>query len=231
MGLTNLSLKVLMVRMSESSVPSQITQPNKPRRGYVIAVVVMAILIVGFLGLVYSNSPLATHIMTTTQQQFMTNTQNIYSTHTVTVTSMSVVTSAGAVTSIATTIVSGSGTGSAYYPYPYLEYQTCQYNCLYPAPGYNSLCQSLGVNSTVQCSGYIYHDASGCVELAIPFVNLDYLESVAYQYYTLRNLPSSFASSGWVTVTGQLYQGFNGSPSGGICPANYIEVSAISSGV
>jgi hypothetical protein len=213
--------------MSESSVPSQITQPNKPRRGYLIVVVVIAILIVGFLGLVYSaNSPLATHVMTTTQQQFLTNMQNIYSTQTVTVTSMSVVTSAAAVTSIATTIVSGSGTGSAYYPY--LEYQTCQYNCLYPAPGYSNLCQSLGVNSKVQCSGYIYRDASGCVELAIPFVSPDYLETVAYQYYTLRNLPSSFASSGWVTVTGQLYQGYNMAPNGASCPGNYIIVNSIS---
>ena len=204
------------------SVPSQITQSNKPRRGSVIAGVVIVIVIVGFLGLVYSaNRSLGTHVMTTTQQNFVTNVQNVYSTQTVTVTSLGVVTSIGAITGTGSV-----GTGYAYYPY--LEYQTCQYNCLYPAPGYNSLCQPLNGNNTVQCSGYVYHDASGCVELAIPFVNPDYLESVAYQYYTLQDLPLSFASSGWVTVTGQLNQGFNVSPIGGVCPASYIVVSAIS---
>jgi hypothetical protein len=215
-----------MFRMSENKVPSQITQPHKPRRGYFTAIVVIAIVILGFLGLIYSaNSPLATHITTTTQQQLITNVQNIYNTQTVTVTSTSAVTSAAAITNVPPTFP-GSGSGPVYPPY--LEYQTCQYNCLYPAPGYNSLCQSSSVNGTVQCSGYIYHDTGGCVELAIPYVNLEYLESVAYQYYTLRNLPPSFASSGWVTVTGQLYQGFNVSPIGGVCPANYIEVNAIS---
>lgn len=219
--------------MSENSLPnsSQITQPNKPYRGYWAAIVVIAIIIIGFLGLVYStNSPLATHNMTTTQQQLITNVQNIYTTQTVTtITSLSVGSTTSTITSIAPTV-----SGSGYPPYigngpvypPYLEYQTCQYNCLYPAAGYNNLCQPSGVNGTVQCSGYIYHDTGGCVELAIPYVSPDYLESVAYQYYTLRNL--SFVPSGWVTVTGQLYQGFNTSPSGGVCPANYIEVSAIS---
>ncbi len=207
-------------------MPRQIPEPNKPGHRYVAAIVVIVIVIVGFLGLVYSaNSPLATRGMTTTQQQLITNVQDVYSTQTVTVTSISPVSSAAAITSIATT-VSGFGNGPVYPPY--LEYQTCEYNCLYPAPGYNSLCQSSSVNGNVECSGYIYHDTGGCVELAIPFVNPDYLETVAYQYYTLRNLPTSFASSGWVTVTGHLYQGFNVSPSGGLCPSNYIDVSAVS---
>ena len=210
--------------MSENNVPHQIAQPHKPRRGYLTAIVVIAIIIVGILGLVYStNSPLASHTMTTTQQQFITNVQNLYSTQTVTLTSVSAVSSAAAVTSIAA--IPSYGNGPAYPPF--LEYQTCQYNCFYPGPAYNTLCQSSSVNGTVQCSGYIYHDTSGCVELAIPYVNPDYLESVAYQYYTLRNLPS-FVSSGWVTVTGQLNQGFTVSPSGGVCPLNYIQVSSIS---
>jgi len=219
--------------MSENSVPYQIAQPNKPRRGYLTAIIVIAIIIVGFLGLVYSaNSPLASHTMTTTQQQLITNVQNLYSTQTVTLANVNAVNGTAAVTSIAAIpsygngpSMPGYGNGPAYPPFP--EYQTCQYNCSYPGPAYNMLCQSSSVNDTVQCSGYIYHDTSGCVELAIPYVNPDYLESVAYQYYTLRNLPS-FVSSGWVTVTGQLNQGFTVSPSGGVCPLNYIQVSSIS---
>ncbi|MGD0423288.1 MAG: hypothetical protein ABSA92_07500 [Candidatus Bathyarchaeia archaeon] len=206
-------------------MPRHSPQSNKPRHRYVAVIVVIVIVIVGFLGLLYSaNSQLATRGMTTTQQQLVTNVRDIYSTQTVTVTSISSASSAAVISSIATT-VSGFGNGPVYPPY--LEYQTCQYNCFYPAPGYNSLCRSI-VNGDVECSGYVYHDTGGCVELAIPYVNPDYLESVAYQYYTLRNLPISFATSGWVTVTGQLHQGFNVSPSGGLCPANYIEVSAVS---
>ena len=162
----------------------------------------------------------------TTQQQFVTNVQEEYSTQTVTVTTGPV--TSAAVSSITTlpATTSGSTPGFGYYPPPFLEYQTCQYNCFSPSPGDNNLCQSVGANSTVQCSGYIYHDTSGCLELAIPFVDPYYMDSVGYQYYTLRNLPT-FAASGWVTVTGHLYQGFNLSPTGGTCPLNYIDVSTI----
>jgi len=64
------------------------------------------------------------------------------------------------------------------------------------------------------------------MELAIPFVDPYWMDSVGDEYYTLLNLPS-IAPSGWVTVTGHLSQGFNPSPIGGVCPLNYIEVTAI----
>ena len=210
--------------MSQSNVPSQVNQSNRTRRGSLVVLTVIAVLVIGFLSLVYSGgAPSATKVMTA-QQQFVTNVQEVYTTETVTLTT-SPVTSA-AETSIDAIPVTSSGSGFGSYPPPYLQYQTCQINCFYPNPGYNSLCQSAGTNSTVQCSGYIYHDTSGCVELAIPFVDPYYMDSVGYQYYTLRNLPT-FAASGWVTVTGHLYQGFNPSPTGGTCPLNYIDVSTI----
>ena len=196
--------------MSQSNVPSENNLSKKHSRGFVIVLAVIAVLVIGFLGLVYSgNGPSATGVVTK-QQQFVTNVQEVYSTQTITLTTTPVTTAA--TTSIAALPITSSGSGSGSYPPPYLQYQTCQFNCFYPNPTYNSLCQSTGANSTVQCSGYIYHDTSGCVELAIPFVDPYYMDSVGYQYYTLRNLPS-FAPSGWVTVTGHLFQGFNPSPS------------------
>lgn len=95
-------------------------------------------------------------------------------------------------------------------------YNYCQ------SPGSNSLLY----NGTVQCVGYIYQDANGCVELVIPVYSPYGL--LTYQYYSLQNLPAKFPPMGtWVAVTGQLQQGSNSSPNGFACPGNYISLTSI----
>jgi hypothetical protein len=115
----------------------------------------------------------------------------------------------------------------------YCSYYACYYqqSNYANAPYYNNnVCQpSSSSNSTVQCSGYLHQDQNGCTELAVPFL-APWLETQAYQYYTLSNLPSSHPPTGsWVTVAGQLQQGyFAGSyPYGSACPGNTIDVSSI----
>jgi len=171
------------------------------------------------------------HVATLTQQQFVTNTQSLYSTQTVTSIGTQTVTSIGMVTSVATatsTTTAGYGYGN--------YYQNCgSYGCYNSNPGYYSngnyypSCQSTGSNNTVQCSGYLYQPSNGCLELAVPIDNADWAETRIYQYYALQNLPSTYTSGlGLVTVTGQLYQGYNVSPSGAACSGNYIVVTSIS---
>jgi len=167
------------------------------------------------------------HVTTLTQQQFVTNTQSLYNTQTQTVTSIGTQT----VTSIRTV----TSTTAVAYGYGYYQnYQNCgYYGCLNPTPGYfngnyYTTCKPTGNSNTVQCSGYLYHDPSGCIELAIPIDNGYWFETRVYQYYTLQSLPSYDPSWTWVTVTGQLYQGYNTGPNGAACPGNYIVVSSIS---
>ena len=119
--------------------------------------------------------------------------------------------------------------GSPYFCSAYACYYGQPYS--YESQYSPSLCQpSSSSNSTVQCSGYIHQDQNGCVELAIPFL-APWLETQAYQYYTLNNLPAAYPSAGsWVTVTGQLQQDNPTStyPYGPMCPINTIIVSSIS---
>lgn len=106
------------------------------------------------------------------------------------------------------------------YPSSYYGYGPC-FSCDYD---YN-LCQSSN-GATTQCSGFLYQDRNGCVEIVIP-VNSPIAGQV-YQYYTLQNLPSTYPLMGsWVTVTGQIYQGHNTAPNGAACPGNYINVTTI----
>lgn len=101
-----------------------------------------------------------------------------------------------------------------------------QYGC-YPYCNSNTYtCQSnSGAPST--CSGYLYQDPNGCVELAIPVYSPYGI--LSFQYYTLQGLPASHPAIGaWVTVTGQVYLGPNQGPNGVACPGNYITVSSIS---
>ncbi len=124
------------------------------------------------------------------------------------------------------------------------QYRNCYQNsyCNYPGYSYGNYynyagsyngnyyttCQSTGNSNTVQCSGYLYTPANGCVELAIPIENGYWFESRVYQYYTLQNLPSSYTPGWrWVTVTGQLSQGYNMASTGALCPGNYIIVSTL----
>jgi len=96
----------------------------------------------------------------------------------------------------------------------------------YQISDYYTPYQSVGNNNTVQCSGYLYQDTSGCVELAVTVSS--YYGLLSYQYYTLHNLPSSYTIGAWATVTGQLHQGYNYAPNGAACPGNYINVTSIS---
>jgi hypothetical protein len=89
---------------------------------------------------------------------------------------------------------------------------------------YYTPCQQ-GPGNWIQCSGNLLQSPGGCMILGF-IVSSGY--TTATQYYTLHNLPSSYPPVGsWVTVTGQLYNGFNFSPSGAACPGNYINVTTI----
>jgi hypothetical protein len=120
---------------------------------------------------------------------------------------------------------------NAYYQNPY-QYGNCYHNpyCYYPGYNYNNRpCQATGNTSTIQCSGFLYDNSKGCIELAVPIDNAYWAETRIYQYYTLVNLPSYYAlTRSWVTVTGQLYQGYSILPSSTTCSPNYITVTSIS---
>jgi len=82
-----------------------------------------------------------------------------------------------------------------------------------------------GPGNWIQCSGRLLQSPRGCIILGFIASSGD---TNATQYYTLHNLPSTYPSLGsWVTVTGQLYQGYNYSPIGAPCPGNYINVTSI----
>ena len=106
------------------------------------------------------------------------------------------------------------------YPSSYYGYGPC-FSCDYD---YN-LCQSTN-GATTQCSGFLYQDRNGCVQIVVP-VNSP-VASQVYQHYTLQNLPTTYPLMGtWVTVTGQVHQGYNVGPNGAACPGNYITVTSI----
>jgi hypothetical protein len=210
-----------VLSMSQPSNPVEASPKN--RKGTLLVIVGLIVIMVLSLGFVAYVS-LNPQVMTVTQQQFLTNTQNQYVTQTVT--SVSTVTSLATVTTSASmfTVSTGYGyIGSGYY--------NCgTYGCTPPSLGaYGNPCQSTRGNNTVQCSGYLSEPTDGCIELAIPYTNPDLLESTAYQWYTLRNVPSTLPSPGtWVTVTGQLSQGYTAGTNGAACPGNYINVNSIS---
>jgi hypothetical protein len=202
-------------------------QPNQPGNSRNLGIIVLAI--IAILGLGFAGyTSLNPHQVMVTQQQFVTNTLSSYNTQTVTV--VSTVTGFSTVTSTATTgLGNGYNQNCPYYgcsnsPPPYYSYPGYDIN-----GNFNSPCRSTGSNNTVQCSGYIGQNQNGCLVLVIPIRNPYYLESLVFQYYTLHNLPSSYPSTGtWVTVNGQLYQGYNTSSTGAACPGNYINVTSIS---
>ena len=87
--------------------------------------------------------------------------------------------------------------------------------------------------NTVRCSGYLQQEPNGCMLLVVPAVTWvndpANVVTAGLQYYTLHDLPASYPPPGaWVTVTGQLYQGYNTAPNGEACPGNYINVTSIS---
>ena len=117
---------------------------------------------------------------------------------------------------------------------------TVQVNSSNPAPYANcyannicnqvyNYCRATSDPSTIQCTGYLYKDPNGCVELVTSVYNPNRYVSHPYQYYTLQKLPASYPAIGsTVTVTGQIIQGSNFSSTGAACPGNYINVSSIS---
>ena len=190
----------------------------------------MGLIIVVILGLGFvAYASLNPHVVTVTQQQYLTNTQNQFTTQTITS-----VSTATYVSTVTTYSVSVNAVNTVGYPYPgagYYPGPNCgAYGCSAPSLGaYGSLCQPTGQNQTVSCSGYLSEPDNGCTQLAIPYINPDLLESTAYQFYTLRNVPSSLPSAGsWITVTGQLDQGYTQGVNGAACPGNYINVSTVS---
>jgi len=188
----------------------------------ILGLAIIAILSLGFVAYASLNP----QRMTVTQQQFLTNTQNQYVTQTVT--SVSTVTNLATVTTSAGMFTVSTANG--YIGSGYSGYYNCgNYGCSLPSLGaYGNLCQSTSGNGTVQCSGYLSEPTDGCIELAIPYTNPDLLESTAYQWYTLRNVPSTLPSGGsWVTVIGQLYQGYTPGTNGAACPGTYINVNSI----
>jgi hypothetical protein len=174
------------------------------------------------------------HVTTVTQQQFVTNTQSLYNMQTQTVTSIGTQTVTSVGTQTITSITTTTSTSTAGYGYG--NYQNCgYYGCSSPGSGYYfngnyyTTCQSTGNGNTFQCSGYLYQNSNGCIELVVPIFSGYSFESPAYQYYTLQNLPSSHPPAGtWVTVNGQLNQGYNMPSNGPACPGNYINVTSIS---
>jgi len=199
----------------------------------VIGLALIAILSLAFAGYTSLNP----HTATVTQQQLVTNTQSIYNTQTQTVTALSTATPVATsettvitATTASMVSVSTATTASVVYVTPG-AYNGCGASgCFSPGLGaYGSMCQSTNQNGTVQCSGYLYGLSGGCEKLAIPYINPDVLETTAYVYYTLQNLPPNSPPTGsWVTVTGQLYQVPSFWSSGEACSGSYIQVTSIS---
>ena len=214
-------------------------------------------MLVALLSLAFAGyTALNPHTVTVTQQQMQTNTQSVYFVQTQAVTSVSTATSYTTISAVPNGY--GYGNNGNYGNYGnYGSYQPCDYyGCYgssnyyyYPGyyygydyyPGYYyeygnynyySPCQSSSSYSNVTCSGYLYQAQSGCTLLVISTTNNpypSYATTYVDEYITLHNLPSNTPASGtWVTVNGQLYQGYNTSSNGNSCPTDYINVSSIS---
>lgn len=213
------------------------TQPSGKSGGKkALWVGAIALIVVALGAGLYNYAGVAPHTVTSVSTSYLTNTSTV--TNTQTVTSLSTNTFTSLVTTTAAATV-GNPYAQQYCP-PNCQqpcyYNNCQQNCYYGTCYYDcyyygncdffNVCQTQG-NSTVQCSGYLYQDPSGCVELVIA-IWTPYAQP-SYQYYSLQNLPGSHPPFGsWVTVTGQSYRGSNTAPNGAACPGNYIVVSSIS---
>lgn len=198
--------------MSQPDLPSQPARSKLPT-ALSIGLIIITVLSLAFAGYTLANP----HSTAVTQQQFLTNTQSFYETRTLT--SLSTVTNVVTTTSIASSN-----------RYGYNLYQNCgYYGCYYSGPpgySFNPPCQPSGNGNSYQCSGWLYRDGNGCVDLIIPVTDR-FMEQV-HEYYALHNLPSSYPPYGsWVTVTGQVYQAYNTGPNGASCPNNYINVVSI----
>ena len=218
--------------MSQTNPPTQASNPGRNGLSWVAVggLVLVAILSLAFAGYTVLNP----HTVTVTQQRMLTNTQSLYFVQTQAVTSVSTATSYITLTNAAP---NGYGYGNYQACYYYGCYQGPAYYYSYPGyysgyyGNYYSPCQSAGSYASVTCSGYLYQAQNGCTLLVIPTTNNpypSYATTYVYEYYTLHNLPSNTPATGtWVTVSGQMYQGYNTGPNGNSCPNNYINVNSI----
>jgi len=218
--------------MNQPNPPDQTSEKGKGRggRAAIIALALVALLSLGFAAYTASNL----HAATVTEQVMVTNTESFYTVQTETMTTANTVTSV----TTATNQPSGYGYGN----YQYCGYYGCSQSAGYYYPGYYSgyyngywgyvpPCQLAGSNGGVTCSGYLYQAQNGCDLLVVSTTSNpypSYATGLVNEYYTLHNLPSNAPQLGsWVTVTGQLYQGYNTAPNGASCPNNYLIVSTI----
>jgi len=202
------------------------------RSAGIVGLVLVALLSLGFAGYLALNP----HTVTVTQQQMVTNTQSFYSVQVQTATVASTATS---FTTVTNSQPSNYGYGN-YQACGYYSYYGCyQSPWYYYYPGYYygypsnyPACQPTGYANNVTCSGYLYQANNGCTLLVVPTTNNpypSYATTYVYEYFSLHNLPSNPPATGsWVSVSGQLYQGYNTAPNGASCPSNYINVSSIS---
>jgi hypothetical protein len=165
---------------------------------------IVGLVLVSLLSLAFAGyTVLSPHTTTVTQQQFVTNTQNLVTTQTQTQT----VTSQTVATSLTTVMNSiGNGYGNyqnyqvcgnygcynypSYYDYPmnpgyyyynngYYSYNPGSYYSNYPYyygcynGAYTPPCQG-GSNGNVTCSGYLYNAGNGCTVLTIPTISNPY---------------------------------------------------------
>ena len=166
----------------------------------IVALVLVALASLGFAGY----TVLSPHTTTVTQQQFITNTQNVITTQTQTqfVTSQAVATS---LTTITNTAPNGNGNyqnyqvcgyygcynypGSGYYPTSpgYYYYTNGNYYNYYPGSYYSNYPYYYygyynggytppcqSSSGNVSCSGYLYNAGNGCTVLAIPTISNPY---------------------------------------------------------
>ena len=147
-----------------------------------VALIIITILSLAFAGYVTFNP----HVTVITPQQFVTNTPSLRS--------VSTFVNIGTQTVTSVTSVTNTNLPAGYYQY-------CNsYNCSpYVAPPgyynfgcYQSAPYNIANGNTVQCSGYLYTDGSGCVDLLVPIDN-GYANNIQ-QYYYLQNLPASPSS-------------------------------------
>jgi len=175
--------------------PVQSNQSSPKRRGRFGIVIVAVLLIVVLVVLLANYNPLTSHVTTVTQQQFLTNTQNIYSTETVT--NVGIITSQTTMTSTATYPISTYPAGSSYYPN--CGYSTCYppqygYNGYY-SPYYNGYYNRYWYYG--QSPYYCSYDATSC-----------YVNSPLQSSYS--SACQSTGSDGLSECTGYLHQDQNG---------------------
>ena len=217
---------------------NQFQQSNQSSKSSRSAILIIGVILIAVIGIAFAGyTTMNPHTMTVTQQQYITNTQSVYNTQTVTaVSTLTPIATTSAVNTVSVT-TTASATAAAESTIMVTQggygYANCGPSGCYPSSlgAYGTMCQSLNQNGTLQqCSGYLYQPSNGgCVKLAIPYINPDVLETTAYVYYTLQNLPSSIPpTASWVTVTGQVYSSYTIASSGNSCSGSYIQVQSIS---